>query len=80
MNQELEEFQKAAVNIWLKLLSNLNKLVLVAGAGIVAFDQTNHAMVQAAFSSLSPAKQTLVMIAFSSLVQGCIMMARKADK
>lgn len=80
MNPELEEIGKVATNIWLKILSNINKLVLVAGAGIVAFDQTNHAMVQAAFAELSPAKQMIAMIVFSSLVQGCIQMANKAAK
>lgn len=80
MNPELEEIKKTATCIWLKALSNLNKLVLVLGAGIVAFDQTNHAMVQAAFASLSPAKQMIAMMVFSAIVQGCIGMAKKAAK
>ena len=76
MNATFEKIRNAAAYTWLKLLSNINKLVLVIGAGIVAFDQANHAMVQAAFASLSPVKQMLAMMAFSAIVQGCISMAK----
>jgi hypothetical protein len=74
----LERIRNAGVSAWLKLLSGGNKLVLVVCAGLVAFDQANHAMFVSAIVKLTPTQQLLATMAFSAIVQWAIRQAKKA--
>lgn len=78
MNQVLERIRAAGVHAWLTVLSNLNKLMLAACAGIVMLNQVDPQFVNKLTDSLTKTQQALATLVFCTIVQFAIRQAKKA--
>lgn len=79
MNRIIERIDEIATAAWLKLLSRLNGLMMIACAGVVMLNQTNPGFVQSLTKEMTPTQQGMATFAFCCIVQFAIARAKKAN-
>jgi aspartate ammonia-lyase len=80
MNNLLARIRDASQRAWITFISNMNKLMLAACAGVVMLNQINPQFVNTLTNSMTKTQQAIAAFAFCTIVQFAIKQVKKAGE